>query len=1218
LATVLGLLSYSTVLLSTLYRTGLYEEGALIEDVKEDVATPHIPWAKPFAGKPIRALFVGPMYGHRETAELAQRLSLKYDVLFAGTVDKWGQYGAVVGHAKVDDVLGDLRTKLAADLDVVVIGNLEWSLVPDDVVASIFSKVSKGAGFIYVTYSQAFPDNLRRLLDTAPLPNYDAVIPLAPFLALQDRNGHPVLTSKPFTRHFHFGRGRVALIDYPGYRPKGVQYLTQDPYDRMAYEYCQSYLIKNILFASGAESTLQIKSVTSPAEVLWMAADHGKLTATYSSTLSPNDLKGVIVSWAVRNRTADVVAKGAQSMKEPSGHIVIPIPDLPAGIHFADVTVSLNGKVLDWGGTSFPVYSPFHVVDLQNDTVARDGKLGGQVVVGDLPDNAKVIVRLIDNYGREYSNANLPDLKFVEEMKTALMGRPSDAKALWFALPVKDSLTTINTVRSEMWVGDRLSSIYEKEFYVPRYPDLSDFRLGFWGMAERLDRFSYVASLVWNREKELGASFDLVGHVYDNPQFKIEAATGITRSNLSTFPYVDRNSYFGTSRVRSPCLTDPDYLNVKYSNLRSWVGCLRKLGCVGYNLGDESNLSARGVDVCISPTCLATFHSWLKDRYHTVASMNEEWGTKYADWKEVVPPTRAEALKAGNLAPWMDHRVCMSKIMMDYMAKTAAVIKSVDPAARSGPEGIWGSSPYFGFDWQAATRNLDVLIPYEDELLAFTATRSLAGPTTLTGVWQGGYPERALYEGSARYDPWLALLNSMKTVWFYASYDDATQMTNYNALAPDLRLNRAGIWFFEEWNRINKGAGMLVLNSKRGNDGVAVLNSLVSSYMTGAEASNSFMSAILDAGYQYDVVSTEGVEHGALTNFRALILPASVALTPGEAAAIREFVAAGGVVLADVPPGVYDEHGKQLKKSSVADVFGLVAEESNQAAKGAGAKIPETAEVDAGNLGAEGDAMKIAQSFKGFVLAGGKFSDLVKVVGTLNRTPIFVTNQFGKGRAICLNFSLDAYQDARELSDRSFVPAALRKMLGESGLTTDVSVNYENGAQVMAGVQLVTYHFEGGRLLALMRKEFAPSDNPPVTAIMDLGREKHVYEYETGKYLGFKRRLPVSVKIGAPLMLFVLDRQLGKLKVEAPGSVSQGSELRVAVELGQAPFDVIHVSLVDPQGREVTHYTNNHVLRHGRLEVARRLALNEAKGKWIVRVQDVLTSQNKEATFMVQ
>jgi len=56
----------------------LARQCGFFRDLDESVATPRIPWGKPLAGGPVRALILNSWFAGREVVELAQRLDLKY------------------------------------------------------------------------------------------------------------------------------------------------------------------------------------------------------------------------------------------------------------------------------------------------------------------------------------------------------------------------------------------------------------------------------------------------------------------------------------------------------------------------------------------------------------------------------------------------------------------------------------------------------------------------------------------------------------------------------------------------------------------------------------------------------------------------------------------------------------------------------------------------------------------------------------------------------------------------------------------------------------------------------------------------------------------------------------------------------------------------------------------------------------------------------------
>jgi len=1200
-------------------RSGLFDRDALIQDVALDISSPHIPWANPLHQGPIRGLFVGPMYGHRETVELAQRLELNFDVVFAGTTSKWQQYGSMVGYSRPEYVIDRLRAKLKDRWDIIVIGNLDWSLLPSDVVYAMFEQVSQGSGLIYVMYEQSFPESLRALLDAEPTPPpADMLIPCEAFTGVLDRNGNAALVASPQARYYRFGAGKVALVRYPGCPTKGVHYLTPDPYHPLAYEYCQAYLIKTILHVTGRSDAGRIQEIRIDDCVEFAENASADSTVVLVPALLTGDIE---LTWCVRSASGSTQAQGMTTLPGGSPNLVtIDIPPTPDGRHFLEVSVARDGEVIDFASSVFQVSSPWFIsgIDLLDDTVDQDAYVSGQVLVNVLPDDAYVVVRLYDNHGRQCAEARLPDKRFVQQLYTF-----SSSGSLWFRLPVADSLTTINTVVAELHVDGRIVSRREKECYVPRRPP-DDFLLGVWGAAERLSHWSHVQELVCRREKQLGIDLELVGHYYNRPQTHLANVAGITRCNLYAYPYVDRVSYFGTDRIRQPCLTDPAFLKVKFDRLSDWATSLRKFGCFAYNLGDENNLSARGVDVCVSPTCLNHFRQWLQDQYSSLDHLNREWDTDFETWEQVVPPTHREAQRRNNLAGWIDHRVFMTDVMMEYMAKDTAAIQRADPGAPCGPEGIWGSSPYYGFDWYQLAETCQIVFPYFDEPVAFNAARSLAKPTTVTGIWAGGYPPRCLIEPMARYDPWMAILNSMRTLWFYAAYDGNTLMTNYNALSPDLRLNRSGVWFFEETDRIRRGVGKLILHSSRCNDGVALLFSKVSSYLVGASAANDMIKIIHDAGYQFDLVTPQQVTQGVLEQFKCLLLPGCCALSDKEAEQIRKFVECGGVVLADTVPGTHSIHGRRLEKASLSSLFG-VTEVSGDGSPAGGelGEIPAFAEVDVTD--SQPARKKSTATIRSSVEPGdlaieigtARFADDVAVQHRIGGIPVVARHEYGEGTAVCLNFRTKQYSDYREYGKQGRLPQLLRTLLSDAGITPGVTVLHEDGQAFRQGVAVVRFGFEGGFLVALLREELSGVVNPPVAATVDLGNDYHVYEFESGRYFGYVRNIPITLASGPPVILFALQTKPGSMHVSASAAVARGGRLVIDVQVAGQPFSVCHVELIDPDGFRKPYYTGNELLRDGHLRIERALAQNEKVGPWTAVVDNVITSQQHEVSFTV-
>ncbi len=95
------------------------------------------------------------------------------------------------------------------------------------------------------------------------------------------------------------------------------------------------------------------------------------------------------------------------------------------------------------------------------------------------------------------------------------------------------------------------------------------------------------------------------------------------------------------------------------------------------------------------------------------------------------------------------------------------------------------------------------------------------------------------------------------------------------------------------------------------------------SYPAWSEARNGAYRLLHDLRLPADFLDTEGVLNGRLRDFRALLLPRVVCLSPEVAAAIRQFVQAGGTVIADLHCGHRDLLGRQFPRAPGCDLHKL-------------------------------------------------------------------------------------------------------------------------------------------------------------------------------------------------------------------------------------------------------------------------------------------------------
>ncbi|MBM4040474.1 MAG: beta-galactosidase [Planctomycetes bacterium] len=81
---------------------------------------------------------------------------------------------------------------------------------------------------------------------------------------------------------------------------------------------------------------------------------------------------------------------------------------------------------------------------------------------------------------------------------------------------------------------------------------------------------------------------------------------------------------------------------------------------------------------------------------------------------------------------------------------------------------------------------------------------------------------------------------------------------------------------------------------------------------------------LTDSGLQYNFIPyDEVIVNGVPKEYKVLILPACYALSDIEAVRLREFVEAGGTLIADFAPGLFDQRGKGRSKGALDDLFGV-------------------------------------------------------------------------------------------------------------------------------------------------------------------------------------------------------------------------------------------------------------------------------------------------------
>ncbi len=1163
---------------ATAHPLGLNENHpyGILSDAYE---TPHVKWAKPYAGGEIRALVMAPAYSQRETVELAQRRSLKPTAWMSETFTQMSAPAAsdpAFAFFQPPPAVVDrhLRQCVGGSYDVIVVGKLDWAMLPGDQRLLLLEKVSGGAGLVYVNPPLGNKE-LEIVFGGQPAPGGRAFIapavPLGALPAFRDKSADDLIKTS------FFGQGRVVVLSYGETAPEkwgeGWPCLTpqwggpikaySDEYHKpqgyvppdncaemefVPYEYYQSLVARAVVWAGGKELPARLARVVLPSAVDYPAP---RQKAQVEVAAAP---AGAVLNASVRSRYeyGEVYAIPPRAARSDVGMI---LPELPAGEYFLDLWLTTaDGKVLDWSSTSFAVRADPDIAQLflTGKSHGPGSEVRGYLALSrPLAGGETLRVELWDNYGRK------------------LAERPVSAadETASFSLVVARPLTIMHSIRACVVREGRTVSTRRVSFPVR-------------ANRKRTDSFNEVS---WS-----AAGNQLITHLMLRKLAQCDQVTAIdvgfsgatharniAAANLAALPYTTGFGHFGNhpghivpvltgERAGHGCMSDPVTLKAVDEWFAMQGAIFGPYGPLAWSHGDESHY-ADDPDVCWSETCLAAFRDLLRERYRDLAALNREWHTNYTDWAQVKPVTYEEAKQTGNYAPWLEHRLAADRVWARLYGRTQEALRKNDPGARGGFDGPQALSlPNGGINWWVLKDHVGVLQDYLYNSESMEIFRSFAGPQHLTGMWYGTYgltwqigPNTVACH---HFFPWYSLFHGLNSTWFWTMGNpgslsgyapDLTNLPFFEASRQSLREIQAGVFtMLHTARRANDGIAIHYSESSRIADALYAPDKRCTAWM---ESLGDFNHALEDSGLQYEYVAYEEIEKGELQQgkYRVLIMPHSRAVSEVETAAIRQFVQGGGLLIADIMPGVLNGHGSKQEPGMLADLFP-------------------------------------------------------------NAQPGAV-NAVGKGQTVLLGDKLAGYGHAASRNMQGWKKLAGRwRVLGElldkqAQVTPQVRVAPREGGD-MPPTEIVRFEVGEAQFVGLLRKYFLYDNNPyPVT--VRFARKSHVYDVRSGKYLGLCDSLTTELAYQAQVYA-CLPYRVQSLELAIPATASRKGPLAIEVALktsdgSPGPGHVFDVRVLTAQGRELPWYACQVAAANGVARLSIPWALNDAPGRYTVVARDV-------------
>jgi hypothetical protein len=565
---------------------------------------------------------------------------------------------------------------------------------------------------------------------------------------------------------------------------------------------------------------------------------------------------------------------------------------------------------------------------------------------------------------------------------------------------------------------------------------------------------------------------------------------------------------------RNPSLSDPAWLKKIHDRLVESARTWSPYRPVFYDLGDESGIAdlAAFWDFDFSDYSLAGMREYLRERYGTLAALNEQWGTNFANWETVVPDTTREAMRkpGENFSAWADFKEWMDVAFARAVKMGVDAVRSVDAGAYVGIAG--GQMPgWGGYDYARLSQAVTAIEPYDIgnniEILRSLNPRVAVMTTAFArGPWE-------------QHRVWYELLHGARgqVIW-----DEKSEH-----VGKDGQVGERGREVAPYYNEIRGGLGALLMNSRRLSGPVAIHYSQASlrtewmlkqrpageAWVDRSSATErkdseflrlreSYCRLIEDLGLQYDFVSYGQMEDGALVRggYRVLILPRSSALSAAEVRAMQEFVRHGGLIIADGEPGTFDEHSRRLASPQLAGSY----------------------------------------------------------------TP----------------FAALDYHQQRLMGKEGETKRAMERLLAGAGVKPEFAVLDSAGAPV-TGVETHTFRNGDVFLVGLLSNpqlrvdELGPPEFQSNAAfeksrevVLRLPEAMECWDVRTGKALGRKGELALSVNPYEPVLIAASARSVPELRVSAPARVGRGEMGRIGigfVSSTPAGTHVFHVEVARPE-----------------------------------------------------
>jgi hypothetical protein len=608
---------------------------------------------------------------------------------------------------------------------------------------------------------------------------------------------------------------------------------------------------------------------------------------------------------------------------------------------------------------------------------------------------------------------------------------------------------------------------------------------------------------------------------------------------------------------RHPSLSDRAWLSKIHDRLVDAARFASPYRPFFYDLGDESGIAdlAAFWDFDFSDHSLDAMREWLKERYGTLAALNRQWGREFTRWEEAVPDTTREAMQrpGENFSSWSDHKEWMDIAFARAIEMGVDAVRSVDPDAYVAIAG--GQMPgWGGYDYARLSRVLTAIEPYDiGNNIEILRSLNPSLPFVTTAFARGNWEKHRI---------WYEALHGARgnIIW-----DEKFEMA-----PPAGGVGDRGREVAAYYNELRGGVGALLINSVRQSDPIAIHYSQPSMRVEWMLAQRPKGDAWVDR--------TSATERRDSDFLR-----------------VRESYCK-----------LIEDLGLQYRFMSYGQV------EAGELLKG-GYRVlilPRSSALSA----AEAREIRIFVESGGRVIADGE-------PGAFDDHALRLPESSLAGVRI-ERVNAIAYLQDRLVKREGPAREAMRKLLDEAGVHPAFEVRDETNARAF-GVETHTFRHGPATIIGLLGNpqqrvdELGPPEfksNQRFETARNLRiiapAEMYAYDVRAGKALGRVKEVPIALGPYEPALIAFSPEPVTPIRITGPARIERGSTANIGLDRAA----VVHVDIVSPTGAIVPHYSGNGV---GKASFSIPFAMNDAPGKWTIRVKDTLSGATQTATIEV-